>query len=454
MPLSARVAPLPGAARHAPYGPIAKAIAAELARAPDIDAAVGRFYRDRDDRAIWVRGWRLKPEAETLVERVHAARGDGLDPQAYGGAALAEAVARAGSGQPDDLARAEVALSAALARWGRDLHTPATDVGMIYADPAVAPPQVDELGVLQLAARTSPAAAIARLAHMNPLYEQLRAALAAWRARGGSASGARTILANLERARALPPDLGRRYVLVDAAAQKLWLYEDGRPADSMDVVVGKLSEPTPAMAGLIRFAVAHPYWNVPPDLVRDSIAPKVLRYGTSYLASQNMEVLSDWTPNATVLPPASVDWRAVASGARILRVRQRPGDGNMMGQVKFVFPNQLGVYLHDTPLRQFFAQARRTESAGCVRLADAPRLARWLLGDDARLLTEPGEPEERVNLPEPVPVYIVYLTASPGPQGLVFHPDVYRRDAKLEASLTKARSVSPAPLPAKPQKAA
>ncbi|WP_297695494.1 L,D-transpeptidase family protein [Phenylobacterium sp.] len=444
MPLSARVAPLPGAAAHAPYGPVARAIAAELADAPAADAPLARFYRARADQAIWVRGWGLKPEAAVLVRRLRAAADDGLEPDAYGVDDLAARVAQAKSGRVADLARAEVALSAALARWGRDLHTPAAGVGMVYADPAVAPPRVDETSVLRLAAQSSPAAAIARLSHMNPIYEQLRAALAAWRARGGPAAGERRILANLERARALPPDLGRRYVLVDAAAQKLWLYQDGRPVDSMDVVVGKLSEPTPAMAGLIRFAVAHPYWNVPPDLVRDSIAPKVLRYGISYLASQNLEALSDWTPNAKVLAPASIDWRAVASGARILRVRQRPGDGNMMGQVKFVFPNQLGVYLHDTPLRQFFAESRRTESAGCVRLADAPRLARWLLGDDARLLTEPGAPEERLDLAQPVPVYIVYFTAAPEPQGLVFHPDVYGRDAKLEASLSKRRGAAPA----------
>jgi murein L,D-transpeptidase YcbB/YkuD len=220
----------------------------------------------------------------------------------------------------------------------------------------------------------------------------------------------------------------------------LWLYQDGRAVDSMPVVVGKVSEPTPIMAGLVRYAVARPYWNVPPDLVRDSLAPKVLRYGRGYLASQNMEALSDWTDTARILEPKEIDWPAVAEGRQLLRVRQRPGTANMMGQVKFIFPNRFGVYLHDSPLRQAFQQSRRTESAGCVRLSDAPRLARWLLADQAQALNEAGAPETRLNLAAPIPVYIVYFTAAPGADGPMLRPDIYNRDPPLEAALARARA--------------
>lgn len=444
MPLSARVAVPPGVViAHLRQGPVAQAVRAELARRGDPegdDAVLTSFYEARGDRAIWVQGWGLKPAARTLVRLVQASADDGLDPDAYSAANLERLVTAAGSGRPADLARAEVALSRAFAAWASDLHTPAQGAAMLYADPAVAPPKVDRLGVLQFAARTSPETALARLSRMNPIYRRLRAAYAQWRAEGGPPGRGRMLLANLERARALPPDLGRRYVLVDAAAQKLWMYQDDQAVDSMDVVVGKVSEPTPVMAGLIRYAVARPYWNVPPDLVKDSIAPKVLTFGPAWLARQNMEALSDWSPEAQVLDPSAIDWQAVASGARVLRVRQRPGPHNMMGEVKFIFPNQLGVYLHDTPLRQFFAETRRTESAGCVRLADAPRLARWLLGGEAAGLTEPGQPEQPIDLAQPVPVYIVYLTADPEPEGLVLHPDIYGRDSKLEAAVAKLRA--------------
>jgi murein L,D-transpeptidase YcbB/YkuD len=110
----------------------------------------------------------------------------------------------------------------------------------------------------------------------------------------------------------------------------------------------------------------------------------------------------------------------------------------MMGQVKFMFPNRLGVYLHDTPLRQFFAEKTRTESSGCVRLSDAPKLAQWLMGGEASLVGQPGAPETRVDVARPVPVYILYFTAAPTPDGLTFRRDIYHRDAALEASLAPA----------------
>ena len=436
MPLSARVAPLPGGAtRLERLGPVGEALRAQLAGAdPQLDA----FYRARRYRPIWIRGWGLRPDARAAVQAVAGAGADGLDAQAYGAAGLTKVLDQAGSQTPGDLARAEIALSRAVSAYLADLHAPAPGATMIYADAALAPPTPDRTGVLRiLAAAPTPAEGLARLQRMNPLYARLRAALADWRARGGDAATGRLIRVNLERARLLPPDPGPRYLLVDAAAQTLWLYRDGQAVESMKVVVGKPSEPTPMMAGLVRYAVARPYWNVPPDLVADSIAPKVLAYGPAWLDSQGMEALSDWTPQARVLSPGEIDWRAVAAGRVVLRVRQRPGPHNMMGEVKFVFPNSLGVYLHDSPLRQYFDQSRRAESAGCVRLSDAPRLARWLLADRAVELDRPGAPESRLDLDRPIPVYIVYFTAAPEGAALALRPDIYHRDPPLEARLPK-----------------
>jgi len=430
MPLSARVAPLPvGMAAQLRLGPIGEALRAELAQG---DPALAAFYRARNYRPIWIEGWGVKRDARAVMAAVNGAAADGLDAAAYDASGLPEVLAQAQSRQPADLARAEIALSRAAAGYLSDLHRPAQGAEMIYADGGVAPAVRDVASALSaLAWARSPAAAMGELRRMNPLYVQLRTALD----RARDPAQRRLIRANLERARALPADLGRRYILVDAAAQQLWLYEDGRAVDAMPVVVGKASEPTPLMAGVIRYAVVRPYWNIPPDLVATSVAPKVLASGPAYLDSQNMEALSDWTPEARVLAADEVDWAAVADGRQVLRVRQRPGANNMMGQVKFIFPNSLGVYLHDSPLRQYFSQARRTESAGCVRLSDAPRLARWLLGREAARLTEPGAPETRVDLDQPIPVYIVYFTAAPEGGRLAVRPDIYGRDAPLEARL-------------------
>jgi murein L,D-transpeptidase YcbB/YkuD len=251
------------------------------------------------------------------------------------------------------------------------------------------------------------------------------------------------ILANLERARALPPSFGERYILVDAAAGELKFYEDGEVRKTMKVVVGKPEMATPMMAGLMRHAVFNPYWNVPEDLVQTSIAPKVLKQGLAYLQDQNMQVLSDYTSSAVELDPASVDWKGVAEGRVSVRVRQLPGPKNMMGQVKLAFPNPLGIFLHDTPMRDLFGLEQRTASSGCVRLEDALALAELLVGErTAERLLSSGQTEVQAPLKAPVPVYITYLTVAATEQGLAFRPDVYGRD-KLWLAQQAKKSLPP-----------
>ena len=249
----------------------------------------------------------------------------------------------------------------------------------------------------------------------------------------GASHYERLILANLERAATLPAARSGRSLLVAAAAARLWMTEDGRPVDSKRVIVGRPTDQTPMLAAYVRHAVVNPYWNVPPDLVRRRIAPSVLEHGIGYLDEQRYEVLSGWSADAGRLEPEAVDWQAVADGETEVRVRQLPGEGNSMGDVKFMISGELGIYLHDTPDRHLFDSADRRLSSGCVRLEDASRLSRWLLGSEPRSLSE--RPEQRVDLPEPVPVFITYLTAAPSEQGLVFREDVYGRDAELLASL-------------------
>jgi murein L,D-transpeptidase YcbB/YkuD len=203
------------------------------------------------------------------------------------------------------------------------------------------------------------------------------------------------------------------------------MVEDGRIRDTMRVIVGRSAMPTPEMAGLIRYAALNPYWNLPPDLIRKR-ARNAVAHGPRVITGERLQILSDWTPRARVLDPRRVDWRAVAAGRLLVNARQLPGPQNMMGRVKFMLPNDLGVYLHDTPLRELFDRADRRESSGCVRLEDAQRLGRWLFDGD--MPEADGTPEQQVDLPTPVPVYITYLTVLPTADGLVFQRDAYRRD--------------------------
>ncbi len=243
----------------------------------------------------------------------------------------------------------------------------------------------------------------------------------------------RLIRVNIARAEALPADPRLRYVLVDAADARLWMYEDGRAVDNMRVIVGKPTEQTPMMAALLRYAALNPVWNIPPDLARERIAPGAIRGGEAYLRDRGYRVLSDWTDDAVAVHPSRVDWSAIASGRQEARVIQLPGPDNFMGRMKLMMPNRLGIYLHDTPDRALFDEPDRRLSSGCVRLEDADRLARWLFG--RTIAPRTGEAEERVNLRRPVPVYITYLTAAPSEDGIVFRPDIYNRDPALLAQL-------------------
>ena len=200
-----------------------------------------------------------------------------------------------------------------------------------------------------------------------------------------------------------------RYVLVDAASARLFMMEDGRVRDSMRVIVGKPEASTPALKSVLYYATLNPYWNVPPDLAQTLIAPRVLKDGNSYLTERGYEIVSKFGPDAQVLSPDSVDWKAVAARQANVRIRQRPGPANSMGQLKFGLAEDTGIYLHDTPKKELFAKPERNLSNGCVRLEDAPRLARWLLGKDPPLASV--VPDQHVALPAAVPITIAYLDA-------------------------------------------
>nr|WP_232313713.1 L,D-transpeptidase family protein [Sphingobium sp. TCM1] len=241
----------------------------------------------------------------------------------------------------------------------------------------------------------------------------------------GPARYARLLSLNLERARLLPGPW-TRHVVVDAASARLWYYSKGALDGTMKVVAGAKETQTPLMAGMIRYATLNPYWNIPPDLVERKVAPKILSGGS--LQGMGYEALADWSADPAPLAQSAINWDAVAAGRQEVRVRQLPGGNNAMGKVKFMFPNDLGIYLHDTPQRDLFAKADRHFSNGCVRLEDAQRLGRWFFG---RMPSTDGEkPEQHVPLPQPVPVYLTYLTAVPTALGVQFLPDVYGRDGE------------------------
>jgi L,D-transpeptidase YcbB len=239
----------------------------------------------------------------------------------------------------------------------------------------------------------------------------------------------RKIAINLERAFRLPSvRTFNRYVVVDSGAAEAYLFDRDRIVDGMKVVVGAPKTKTPMIAVIMRNAKANPYWNVPPELVRSLTAKKVGEMGLGYFKSFHYEVLSDWGPNARVVDPKTINWKAIASGKQqpTMRVRQLPGPWNSMRNMKFEMPNDYGIYLHDTPHTELFAKNDRWLSNGCVRLQDYRRFAGWVFGG----VPQPTTPyEQTFQLPRPVPVYLTYLTVEPSSNGVVFRPDPYGWDA-------------------------
>jgi murein L,D-transpeptidase YcbB/YkuD len=414
--------------------PAAPKLAAAPAAGVRVDPGIAGFYRDRGHRPIWVAGGTLRPAALGLAEALRDADSHGLDPQLYGAAELDRALADAKSGDRAALARAELLLSRGYVAFVRDLRVPGR-AAMNYIEPALAPAAPAARDLLEgAAAAPSLHDHLVAAMRMNPLYQSLRRGYAQWRAKPARTPREEALIrANLDRARAIPSQDGR-YIIVDAGSARLWMVENGRAVDGMKVIVGKPGMQTPAMAGMIGYSVLNPYWNLPPDLARDR-ARRVLRQGTSFLARERLQILSDWGDHPRVLAPSQVDWRAVAAGRRTLRMRQLPGGANVMGAVKFMLPNELGIYLHDFPDKSLFGRADRRISSGCVRVADASRLARWLYGGAAPRPAG-ARPEQRVDLPQPVPVYITYMTALPAPGGgIAFQSDAYRRDRAMLARL-------------------
>ena len=249
----------------------------------------------------------------------------------------------------------------------------------------------------------------------------------------------RKIAINMERAFRLPV-IGtyERYVMVDSGAAETYLIARDRIADRMRVVVGSAKTKTPMMAVILRNAKANPYWNVPPDLVRTLTATRINEQGLTYLRDFHYEVLSDWTASAHPIDPATVNWRAIASGRKLpsIWVRQLPGPWNSMGAMKFEMPNDYGIYLHDTPHKELFAGNDRWVSNGCVRLQDYRRFASWVFGQPPVVTSAV---EQRFDLDRPVPVFMTYLTVAPTAGGVAFRPDPYGYDALAMAQMFAGR---------------
>jgi len=391
--------------------------------APLASDDVAAFYDTYKPQPIWTRNGINEAAVGRLVAILQRAPFDGFPEGPQLAAEVQSAVALARNGDPAGISSAERTLSRAWVRYVQALRRPTR--GMIYAYP-VLEPQGRQANQILLTAAAAPSLEqhLSGVSNVNSIYAQLRDAGFAEAQASGNLTPDPRLLANLDRVRSLPAK--GRFLLVDSGSSMLTLYEDGQALDSMKVITGTEELPTPLIASVMYYITYNPYWHAPDHLVRKTIAPNVIRLGLSYFKSHGYDVVDEWAENPNIIDPKSIDWKAAASGKLHLKIRQAPGPLNSMGILKFPFPNPEDIYLHDTPDHAKFALANRNLSNGCVRVEDAKRLGRWLLGQDP---VAPGSnAETRVQLPQGTRIYLTYITAQVRDGRLSYLPDIYGWD--------------------------
>ncbi len=449
--------------------------------------AVAAFYAARDFAPLWSHDGAINPEVKPALERLARSAEDGLavKPPAF-----------SASGAEDAVANADIALSDAVVAYARQASGARVDPRaispLIAARPAVADPSV-VLAVVSIAgagagealkafnppqkeyealrqklaearrtppvvARAIPAGRTLKVGMRDPRVPLIRARLSLdgrsdeakdlvydtrvasavadfQKANGLPGSGqlnARTtallsggagpqaeaeIIANMERWRWMPRDMGDSRIEVNIPDFEAVVVENGEVVQRNRVVVGKEETPTPVFSNTMQFLIVNPYWNVPPSIIRKEMMPK-LAADPHYLHRLGYETT----------------WR---DGR--LTVRQPPGERNALGRIKFMFPNDYAVYLHDTPLRTLFASEKRAFSHGCVRVDDPFRFAQTVLGKgwtEARVEKLVGGKERYVHLAKPLPIHLEYFTARVDEFGrLQLRDDLYGYSRKVKAAL-------------------
>lgn len=248
---------------------------------------------------------------------------------------------------------------------------------------------------------------------------------------------------NLERWRWLPLDLGKRYILVNIANYQLDAVENGNTVLSMKAIVGKSYRRTPVFSAKMTYLVLSPYWNVPPNIaIKDKIPEQ--RENPFYFEQQHIKVFQGWGADAREVDPQTIDWSKISGKSLPYRLCQEPGPWNTLGNIKFVFPNRFNLYIHDTPMREFFEKTKRDFSSGCIRIEKPVDLAMYLLSSDPKWTREAilsaieKRREHKVTLPEPITVHLLYWTAWADKEGNIhFREDIYKRDERLKLAMLK-----------------
>lgn len=395
------------------YGRPARASILALAAVPALWAATVMALPATTD--VRPQHWTRQSAAQLLgyVQRIDS---HGLNPADYDRDALLWAV------EYGDPAQLERQASESFGLVARDLANghvrPAERRRFYIGTPPLEPADIAVL-IDQALASQDISRTLDSLAPTDPQYTALRAALA--KLAPAAVNERRKIEASLERWRWLPHELGARHLLVNIPEYQVRLMQDGKEIATHRVIVGKPSTPTPQFSTSVAGVIINPPWQVPQSIIAESIG-KLVRNTPAAARARGFS----WT-----------------SSKGRLSVTQGPGPGNALGQVKLDMPNGFTVYLHDTPSKELFEKPDRAFSHGCIRTDKALNLAAELLADSG--WTRPkidqavaARATQRVALPQPVPVYVLYFTARANPDGTVrYFGDPYSLDGAIYDSLNR-----------------
>jgi murein L,D-transpeptidase YcbB/YkuD len=400
---------------------------------------------------IWTDRGRPTPQANTAVALLTHADDEGLVPEDYDAAWLAQlqaALTAKHSATATERALFEVSVSTELLRYLQAVHQGRVrppDAGFAYHHDTDGADLGERLRVALASGCLEKLAA--QLQPRFVQYARLKRMLAAYRRdNGGARSRVRQIELALERLRWLPHAPEGRFLVANVPAFRLVAFRsatDERPALQTAIVVGRAARTqTPVFADELTHVLFRPCWYPPPSIIRNEILPALAR-NPAYLQRERMDIVAVTDDSSPALPLTAQSLQLLRSGR--LALRQRPGPHNALGLVKFVFPNDYRVYMHDTPARSLFDRERRDFSHGCIRVKDPARLAEFVLSERPGWTAERiaaamnGTRTMRVDVVPAIPVFIFYTTAIVRADDTVeFFEDIYGLDAVLDRALTAA----------------
>ncbi|MBN8938566.1 MAG: L,D-transpeptidase family protein [Rhizobiales bacterium] len=408
--------------------------------------AFATFYAERRYEPLFVQDGVLSARGQAVLTRLGQAGDDGLDPTAFR-IALPE-----GTRNAESVARLEIALARAVALYAAQASGGRTDPAKLSGYFDVHPPRIETAQALgDLAKATDATAAVEAFNPPHEGFRRLRAKLIEMRGERREMTDTpvvrrtvlreRDVVANLERWRWLPRDLGQAHIWVNSPTYTVQVVQDGRTIHQTRAVMGRAETQTPIFSDAMSHIVFNPYWHVPHSIVRRSMLSGAARNG-GYFARRGIQVVQ----GGRVVDASTINWGAANIGRYAFR--QPPGAANALGKMKFMFPNRHAIYLHDTPSRQYFGQSYRALSNGCVRVQNPEALAEVLLNlglpgetwTAARIQGLYGANERTVRFRQAVPIHLVYFTMTVDSSGaLVEYDDIYGHNARVRAVLASAR---------------